>query len=116
MEAIFSFACAVIGEIKAQNSEQAVKFNFRILTVTIAFPRLRHYARGEAQSSRLVLSGRRPKPDVGNLFDEQAHAPLPLPAGHARMPPGLQYGDRVHRIEVSTPRSPAFTRSHLELA
>jgi hypothetical protein len=35
-----------------------------------------------------VLSGRRPKPDVGNLINEQAHAPLPLPAGHARMPPG----------------------------
>jgi hypothetical protein len=28
------------------------------------------------------------KPDVGNLINEQAHAPLPLPAGHARMPPG----------------------------
>jgi len=35
-----------------------------------------------------VLSGRRPKPDVGNLAYTQAHAPLPLPAGHARMPPG----------------------------
>jgi len=29
------------------------------------------------------------KPDVSNLIREQAHAPLPLPAGHARMPPGL---------------------------
>lgn len=33
---------------------------------------------------------RRPKPDVGNLFREQAHAPLPSRAGHARMPPGLR--------------------------
>ena len=35
-----------------------------------------------------VLSGRRPKPDVSNLAYTQAHAPLPLPAGHTRMPPG----------------------------
>jgi hypothetical protein len=35
-----------------------------------------------------VLSGQRPEPDVRNLFREQAHAPLPFPAGHARMPPG----------------------------
>ena len=28
------------------------------------------------------------KPDVRNLAYTQAHAPLPLPAGHARMPPG----------------------------
>jgi len=37
----------------------------------------------------MFLSERQPKPDVGNLFREQAHAPLPLRAGHARMPPGL---------------------------
>lgn len=58
----------------------------------------------------MYLSERRPKPDVGNLSVEQAHAPLPLRAGHARMPPGLRFrGDRVLRIEVSTPHLPAFT-------
>jgi len=41
-----------------------------------------------------VHSGRRPKPDVGNLPVGQAHAPLPLPAGHTHMPPGQKI-DRV---------------------
>ena len=53
-----------------------------------------------------VLSGRRPKPDVGNLVRDQAHAPLPLPAGHARMPPGpSKADDRVTLTGFPRPNS-----------
>ena len=55
-----------------------------------------------------VHSGQRPKPDVGNLVRDQAHAPLPLPAGHARMPPGLQYRRPSSLDGVSTPHVAAF--------
>jgi len=40
-----------------------------------------------------VLSGRRPKPDIQNLINDQAHAPLGRNPGHARMLPG-RYLDR----------------------
>jgi hypothetical protein len=55
-----------------------------------------------------VCQGRRPKPDVGNLFDEQAHAPLPASRLDMRAcHPASEIGDRV--IEKGFPRpTPAF--------
>jgi len=65
----------------------------------------------------MYLSERRPKPDVRNLIDEQAHAPLPLRAGHARMPPGPKnLATEFIEKEVPTPHPPAFTEGKAFLA
>lgn len=40
----------------------------------------------------------------------QAHTPLPLPAGHTQMPPGLLNGDRLASSGVSTPHAVTLTQ------
>lgn len=44
----------------------------------------------------LYISRAAAEAGLGNLINEQAREPLPLPAGHARVPPGHRYPvDRV---------------------
>jgi len=45
--------------------------------VIIAVPHAGAAIWAPASRRTYVLSGRRPKPDVGNLVKDQAHAPLP---------------------------------------
>jgi len=55
-----------------------------------------------------VLSGRRPKPDVGNLVKDQAHAPLPASRLDMRACHPAVFRPSVFD-GVSTPRLRAFT-------
>ena len=62
-----------------------------------------------------VLSGRRPKPDVGNPLITGACAFTGEPAGHARMPPGRRnLPTELMSKGVSTPLLPAFTGAGIE--
>ena len=75
--------------------------------------RKRAWAIGPAVFPRrpYVHSGRRPKPDVGNLLGTGACAFTGKPAGHARMPPGLRNASVTELPkEVSTPHAAAFTQ------